>query len=155
MLSDAGRHRDASARNSSFLSWHRPRDPDPPASNRHDGPAQKILCVIPQDVVHERDATFDRDVRQSHEPSMRCSVAVDELAEVLVHRHEDTCLGRRPGEQDPVTGILPALKRFGHVMPLLTQPLGQPPTGAPVDQKPHEAPTRTASSESWAITACA
>jgi hypothetical protein len=38
---------------------------------------------------------------------------------------------------------------------LLTEPGRKPCTGTPINEKPHDVPTRTASNESWAMTACA
>jgi len=52
-------------------------------------------------------------------------------------------------------GLRAMLPRFHDIVARLRQPVGQAIARTPVDQEPHLPVTRTASSESWAMTACA
>ncbi len=77
----------------------------------------------------------------------------EELAKVLVHRDQGAVFARSPLQNDAITGIGPALSTLSNVVTKRTQPLGQAPAGAAIDEKFQ--PTRTASSVSPAITLCA
>ncbi len=83
---------------------------------------------------------------------MRPPLTEDELPEVHVDRDEDPILCDGPVEYRGVTGISAAITDLGHVMPLLASPLRDAMAGRTVDQESHF-PMRTASSESFAMTA--
>jgi hypothetical protein len=85
---------------------------------------------------------------------MRSTTGEKQLAKDCVNRHQHTLFGNSPFKERPIARIRSVIFRLD-IVTLLAQPIGDPATGASVDEKPHQAVTRIASSESLAMTACA
>ena len=84
---------------------------------------------------------------------MRRSAPENELSEIRVDCHDNSIFCNRPLEHRDIAGIASAFTRFDDVMALITQPAGQTMARAAVDEELHFDATRTASSESRAMTA--
>ena len=84
---------------------------------------------------------------------MTGSLEKHKFAEIRVNGDENAFIVRGPLEQRSVARVGPALPRLHYVMPLRTEPFGEPPPGTAVHQELHSPATRTASRESFAITA--
>lgn len=113
------------------------------------------MRVLREYFFHQQDTGIRRHVRQPDDTGVLLSIAKDELAEVLVHCDQDAILGFGFLEKGAVTGIRSQVERLDDIMLILTQPVRETPAGASVNEEPHLPPTRTESSESCAITACA
>ncbi len=86
---------------------------------------------------------------------MRSAAKVDERAEIRVEGHEDAPLSSRHPQQSRIAWIGRVLAGFPHVVPLLTQPFRKTARSAAIDEESHPGGTFTASSRSFATTACA
>ena len=80
---------------------------------------------------------------------------MNELSEVGVDGDENPTLGTGLLQQGLITRVRTELSGLDDVMPLATKPIGQPASGAPVNQEFHRPFTDTAASVSPAMTACA
>lgn len=135
--------------------YRRTRDSYPIASNRHDRPSGQLLGVVLEDSSHELDSSFGWYIRKANKPAVRRSFHENELAEVLVHGHQDSVFGRSPIQHYAIARVRTTLPGFHDIVSVLAQPLRQPVARAPINEKPHFAATPTESRESWETTACA
>lgn len=108
-----------------------------------------------EDFLHECNTPFRRHIGQTDHPGVRRALAEYKLPEVFIHRHEHAPLSGCPCENHSVAGVRPSLARLDDIMTLLPQPFRETAARAPVDEEFHLPATRTASSVSWAMTACA
>ena len=111
--------------------------------------------MVGQHALHQRDTSFGGYVGQANEAGVRRAFGEYQLAEVLIHRHQHARLLRRPLQNLSIAGITTPLPRFDHIVSLGSQPVSEATPRAPVDEEPHDPAMRTASRESWAITAWA
>lgn len=91
--------------------------------------------MLGEDQIHQGDAMLSRHIRQSDHAGMLMTGGEDQLAEVLVHRDQDTAFRMSPGEDGRITGIDSTLLRLEDFVPLLAKPVRQPPSGATIDQE--------------------
>ena len=138
----------------SFTSGHGSRDPDPSPPDSHNGLLGQLTRVIHWQPFHEQDAALSGHIGQPDQPMMPSARLEDELPKVLVHRHEDPVLCRRPSELS-IARISTSLAGLDDIVAATAQPVSKTPPDAYVYEESHLGPTRTASSESWAMTACA
>ena len=108
-----------------------------------------------EDLLHEADAFCRRQVGQANQPGLLAPLEKDEAAEVLVQGDQDSFFGGGPGQQRTIPWVRPELPSLEHIMSLLSEPVGHAATCAMVDQESHADYARTASMESFAMTACA
>jgi hypothetical protein len=111
--------------------------------------------VIHQEPFHEQDAALSGHIAQPDQPMMLDALPEDALPDVLVHRQEDPVLCRRPSEELSIARISASLAGLDDIVPATAQPVSKAPPDAHVYEESHLVPTRTASSESPAMTACA
>jgi hypothetical protein len=111
--------------------------------------------MISQNLRHQINALSGGHVRQPNKTAMRRALGKEKLPEVFVHRDEHAIFRRRSFQQHAITRVAATLAGFHHVVTMAAQPLGQSTPGAAIDQKPHWPATRTESSVSCAMTACA
>ena len=130
------------------------RNTHPIAANGYDSAAGHVLLVGCKQTFKQPYPLRSRRVGQANDPAMRLAFCENQCSEVFVQRHEHPALGERLGEQLLVARIGAALARFGNVVTFASQPLRERCARASVNQELHP-PTRTASSESLAITAWA
>lgn len=90
-----------------------------------------------QDLRHQLNALLRRSIGQPDNATMRGSFEKHQFAEVRVNGNENALFARGPLEQHPVPGIGSAFPGLDHVMPLRTEPVGEPPAGTTVDQELH------------------
>jgi len=109
--------------------------------------------VLSEKLVHQLDAASRRHIWQAHKPAMAGSTKENEPPKVFVHRDQNAPFSGCPCQKGPVPGIGATLSGFDNIVLLGAQPLSQSTPGASVHQETHQAPTRTASNASWAITA--
>jgi hypothetical protein len=108
-----------------------------------------------EQVCHDGDSSCGGYIGQAYHPAMRCSLLEDELAEVGIDGDENATFHDRPLQHRRITRIAAALPCLDDVVSFCAQPVRQAPTGTPVNEEPHLCVTRTASSESLAMTAWA
>ena len=135
--------------------FRRTRDPYAVASNRHDRPSDQVLRMAFQDFSHDLDSSLCRQIRKSDEPAVRRSFQEDKLTEVLVHSYQGPVFSRSPIQHRSIPWVRTSLPGFYDIVSLLTQPLRQSMTRAPVNKEFHLPVTPTASRESCVMTACA
>ena len=111
--------------------------------------------MLGQHFRHHRNPFRCRDVRQAKDAGVCCFLVEDQRTEVRINRDENTTFGDCPFEDSTITRIGTSLRDFCHVVTFCAQPISQAATGTAINEKSHFAATRTASRESWAITACA
>jgi len=128
---------------------------NPASAHRDDGVLLQVSCVAREQVGDQRNAPFGGHVRQTDQTTVGNIFSKNELTEIGVNGNQDTPLVGGELQQRTVSRIGAPLARFGDVMTLFPQPPRQPHPGATVDQELHSQLTRTASSESLAMTACA
>jgi hypothetical protein len=128
---------------------------DPAAPNGYDGSRSQIGCMTLQDLLHEIDPSLHGNVGKTNQAAMPFPLKEDQIPEILVHADKNPSFGSRPHENRDIAGIRAALAGFQDVMAQAAQPIGEAPTGAPIDEELHEPVTCTASRESCAITAWA
>lgn len=104
-------------------------------------------------VRHDGDPSGCGHIGQPYHPAMRRPLLEDELAEVGIDGHEDATLRGGPLQHSGIARIASALPCLDDVVSFCAQPVRQSPTGTPVNEEPHLCVTRTASSESLAMTA--
>lgn len=131
------------------------RDTDTIAAHRDHCPFCHIARVARKHLCHQLDTLGGRHVRQPNYATVGRASDNEELSEILIHRHEHAVLRSCPLQQNPVTRIRASFARLNDVIALAAQPLGEPTPSAAIDQKPHCPATRTESSLSCAMTACA
>lgn len=105
--------------------------------------------------LHQPDTLLSRDIGKTDETGVTATLHEDELPEILIHGDEYSPFGVGPGQQHSIARIGATIPGLRDVVTLLTEPGRKPCTGTPINEKPHDVPTRTASNESWAMTACA
>lgn len=68
---------------------------------------------------------------------MRRILDKDDLSEIFIHGHKDASLRFCPFEQNAIPRIRAARARFDYVMPLIAQPIREPPPRTAIDQESH------------------
>jgi hypothetical protein len=84
---------------------------------------------------------------------MRSTTGEKQLAKDCVNRHQHTLFGNSPFKERPIARIRSVIFRLD-IVTLLAQPTGDSATGASVNEKPHQAVTRIASSVSFYDRVC-
>ena len=67
--------------------------------------ARHTITVPFNDLGHDRNALFRRNIREAHKAGVRDVVEVDQLAEVGVYRDQDSACGLRGFQKGPVSGV--------------------------------------------------
>lgn len=81
--------------------------------------------------------------------------AANKHPEIRADGYEDATFLGRHVVQSGVAGIRNLFAGLPHITPLLPKPIRKTPAGTTVDQEFHDVQTLTASSRSFATTACA
>lgn len=105
---------------------------------------------------HQSDAAFRRNVRKSDEPRVRNIVQVDKRSEVGVNRHENPPFSRGQLQQSTITRVGTEFSGLGDIVSDATKPVCQMSAGAAVNavnEESHAFLTETAASVSPAMTA--
>ena len=82
-----------------------PRNSHAIPAHGHHGATLKLGGVAGDEVCHDDDAFTRRDVRETDDPFMACTVAEDQLSEVSVDRYKDARFRRCPIQYAPVARI--------------------------------------------------
>jgi len=72
--------------------------------------------VILKQPLQDRDSSGNGHIGQTDEPRVRSALKKQKLAEVLVHRDQDTVFTSGPSQDDTVAGVRTALSAFNDVV---------------------------------------
>lgn len=108
-----------------------------------------------QHLPHERDALTGRQIGEADKSAVPGLAQEDVLAEVLVQGYEDSLTPGCLGEEGPIARVRAEFASLHNIVTFSSQPLGEAPARAAVDEEPHAPYAWTASMESLAMTACA
>jgi len=72
--------------------------------------------MVFKNLSHQPNTGLSRDIRKANQTAMAAALKENQVAKVLVHRHEDSLLGGGPGKDRSVAGIGAAVLGFHDIM---------------------------------------
>lgn len=97
------------------------RNTDTATAYRYDSPLLQVLSMDGEHLVHHCNTLCCGDVGQSHHAVVRGILDKEELAEILVHRHQNPAFGSRPFEKNAITRVRSAFPRLDDIMTAFPQ----------------------------------
>jgi hypothetical protein len=93
--------------------------------------------MLTKHYIHQLNAAFSRDIRQSNDPTMKDVVHVDKSRKIRIYGYQNTCFLRRLFKEFSVARIGTQCARFKDVMAFTSQPFRQFSTCASINEEFH------------------